>query len=107
MKPVHCIFVRVFDDTNVYVTPETGPPKTADIDADADAQEFGRDMDEGEDEQGQPGSGCRRHYWECCNGLLPAEATGSDLPPMLLKLCSFLPLRKSCRRQEFRAVTGI
>ena len=52
MKPIHCIFVRVFDDTNIWVTPETGPAKLEDVDEDlsqADRQEV---VEENEEEEG-------------------------------------------------------
>ena len=104
MKPIHCIFVRVFDDTNIWVTPETGPPRLEDVDEDvaqADKQEV-REQDE--EEEGLscwavPGGVKCRRCWECCNGLLPDGVRVGGLPPILLNLCSFLPLRKSCRRQ--------
>ncbi|CAE7274498.1 unnamed protein product [Symbiodinium sp. CCMP2592] len=60
MKPVHTIFVRIFDDTNIYVSPETGPPKAADTEED-DTQECGKEeRDEEEEEGGLCATGSKR-----------------------------------------------
>ncbi|CAE7874586.1 unnamed protein product, partial [Symbiodinium necroappetens] len=57
LKPVHCIFVRIFDDTNVYVTPEAGPAKGADVDL--EGADLTEEREEDEQEQ-QPVLGCKR-----------------------------------------------